>query len=82
MNKEIRLIVDALSNKDELPVQVVFEALEFALSQAAKKSFGDESVVSVLIDRQSCDHVALRQWCLFDSSIEGHISRRSGVADT
>ncbi len=53
MNRELLLLVDALSREKNVPKEIVFTALEMALASATKKRFADDVDVRVAIDRES-----------------------------
>ena len=52
MNKEILLVVDAVSNEKGVEKEIIFEAIEAALASATRKKHGGEIEVRVAIDRQ------------------------------
>lgn len=62
MNKEILLVVDAVSNEKSVAKDIIFEAIEAALASATKKKHGGEIDVRVSIDRKSGDHSTFRRW--------------------
>ncbi|HET7394909.1 MAG TPA: transcription termination factor NusA [Gammaproteobacteria bacterium] len=62
MNKEILLVVDAVSNEKGVDKSVIFEALEAALASATRKKHGSEIEVRVAIDRQTGDYETFRRW--------------------
>lgn len=62
MNKEILAVVEAVSNEKSLPREKIFEALETALSTAAKKKYDYEVEVRVSIDRKTGDFDTFRRW--------------------
>ena len=71
MNKEILMVVDAVSNEKGVDKEVIFEALEAALASATRKKFGEEWDVRVAIDRRSGDYDTFRRWKVFtDDSTE------------
>ncbi|HEY2591137.1 MAG TPA: NusA N-terminal domain-containing protein, partial [Steroidobacteraceae bacterium] len=71
MNKEILMVVDAVSNEKGVDKEVIFEALEAALASATRKKFGEEWEVRVAIDRRSGDYDTFRRWKVFaDDSTE------------
>ncbi|MBS0366812.1 MAG: transcription termination/antitermination protein NusA [Proteobacteria bacterium] len=65
MNKEILMVVDAVSNEKGVDKEVIFEALEAALASATRKKYGEESDVRVAIDRKSGDYDTFRRWKVF-----------------
>ncbi|WP_421868778.1 transcription termination factor NusA [Motiliproteus sp.] len=62
MNKEILLVVEAVSNEKDVPKSVIFEAIELALATATKKRYDEEADIRVLIDRDSGDYETFRTW--------------------
>ena len=62
MSKEIMLVVDAVSNEKGVDKEVIFEALEAALSSATRKKYGEEWDVRVTIDRKSGEYETFRRW--------------------
>lgn len=62
MNKEILLVVDAVSNEKDVPKDVIFEAIEAALASATRKKHGGELDVRVEIDRVTGDYNTFRRW--------------------
>jgi N utilization substance protein A len=62
MNKEILLVVDAVSNEKGVDKSVIFEALEAALASATRKKHGGEIDVRVSINRQTGDYETFRRW--------------------
>ncbi|MBW4051929.1 MAG: transcription termination/antitermination protein NusA [Proteobacteria bacterium] len=71
MNKEILMVVDAVSNEKGVDKEVIFEALEAALASATRKKYGEEWDARVAIDRRSGDYETFRRWKVFaDDSTE------------
>ncbi|MFM2476303.1 transcription termination factor NusA [Celerinatantimonas sp. MCCC 1A17872] len=62
MNKEVLLVVDAVSNEKAVPREKIFEALEIALATATKKKYEGDIDVRVAIDRKSGDFDTFRRW--------------------
>ena len=61
INKEIRMVVEAVSNEKDIDKEIVYEALEEALAAATQKSISDFAAnVQVSIDRKSGDITARR----------------------
>src|SRR5260370_23816194 len=48
-------IVDLMHREKNIPKEVIFEGIEAALQLATQKHYGEESVVTVNIDRESGD---------------------------
>jgi hypothetical protein len=53
VNKEILLVVDAVSNEKGVEKEVIFEALEAALAIRDAQAHGEEMDVRVAIDRKT-----------------------------
>ena len=62
MNKEILLVVDAVSNEKAVPREKIFQALETALATATKKKYEGDVEVRVAIDRKTGDFDTFRRW--------------------
>ncbi len=63
MNRELLLLVDALSREKNVPKDIVFVALESALASATKKRFPSQEIdARVSIDRESGEYEAFRRW--------------------
>ncbi|HTC44419.1 MAG TPA: transcription termination factor NusA [Steroidobacteraceae bacterium] len=77
MNKEILMVVDAVSNEKGVDKEVIFDALEAALASATRKKHGEEWDVRVAIDRKSGDYETFRRWKVFaDDSTELEVPER------
>ena len=71
MNKNILMMVDAVSNEKGVEKEIIFQALEAALASATKKRYGnDEMDVRVSIDRASGDYESFRRWKVMDDEDE------------
>ncbi|ALP53036.1 transcription elongation factor NusA [Candidatus Tenderia electrophaga] len=70
MNKEILLVVDAVSNEKGVSKDIIFGAIEAALAMATKKRHGGEIEVRVAIDRETGDYNAFRRWQVIDDEEE------------
>ena len=68
MNKEILMVVDAVSNEKGVAKEIIFEAIEAALATATKKRYGGDVDVRVAIDRQSGDYETFRRWLVVDDA--------------
>lgn len=66
MNKEILLVVEAVSNEKGVDREVIFQAIEAALETATKKKAGQEIDVKVEIDRKTGDYTTFRRWSVID----------------
>lgn len=65
MNKEILLVVDAVSNEKGVDREIIFEAIEAALASATRKKHGEGIDVRVAIDRRTGDYETFRRWKVF-----------------
>lgn len=61
-NKEILLVVEAVSNEKGVERDVIFQAIEAALEIATKKKVGEELDVKITIDRETGDYATSRRW--------------------
>ena len=68
MNKEILLVVDAVSNEKGVEKEIIFEAIEAALASATRKKNGGEIEVRVAIDRTTGDYETFRRWLIVDDA--------------
>ncbi len=68
MNKEILLVVDAVSNEKGVEKEVIFKAIEAALASATRKKNGGQIDVRVDIDRKTGDYDTYRIWEVIDDS--------------
>jgi N utilization substance protein A len=66
MNKEILMVVDAVSNEKGVDKDIIFEAIEAALASATRKRHGDDIDVRVAIDRETGDYETFRRWLVFE----------------
>jgi N utilization substance protein A len=63
MNKEILLVVEALSNEKGVEEEIIFRAIEAALESATRKRMGlDEADIHVHIDRRTGGYNTIRRW--------------------
>ncbi len=70
-NKEILIVVDAVSNEKGVEKEIIFEALEAALAAATRKRHGEDWDVRVAINRKTGDYETFRRWKVFaDDSTE------------
>ena len=81
MNKEILMVVDAVSNEKGVDKEIIFEALEAALASATRKKHGEEWDVRVSINRKTGDYDTFRRWKVFaDDSTRAGSSRSANCA--
>lgn len=62
MNRELLMLVDAISREKSVDREVVFGAVEAALASASKKLHGGEVDMRVSIDRDSGEYETFRRW--------------------
>ena len=65
VNKEILLVVDAVSNEKGVDKEIIFEALEAALAAAARRKHSELWDVRVAINRKTGDYETFRRWKVF-----------------
>ncbi len=68
MNKEILLVVEAVSNEKDVDKEIIFQAIEAALASATRKKQGSEIGVRVQIDRDTGDYETFRRWLVIDDA--------------
>jgi N utilization substance protein A len=69
MDKEILLVVDAVSNEKGIDKEIIFEAIEAALATATRKRHGGEIDARVAIDRDTGGYETFRRWQVIDESL-------------
>ncbi|NOQ81819.1 MAG: transcription termination/antitermination protein NusA [Methylophaga sp.] len=69
-NKEILLVVDAVSNEKGVSKEVIFQAIEAALAMATRKGSDIELDAAIVIDRETGDYETFRQWEIIEDSEE------------
>jgi N utilization substance protein A len=62
MNKEILLVVDAVSNEKGVDKSIIFEAIEIALATATKKRYNNDVDIRVSVDHGTGDYETFRRW--------------------
>ena len=62
MNREMLMLVDAISREKSVDRDVVFGAVEAALAQATKKLHGGEVDIRVAVDRDTGNYDTFRRW--------------------
>src|SRR3990167_7288194 len=66
MNKEILLVVEAVSNEKGVDREVIFQAIEAALEAATRKKANEEIDVQVEINRKTGDYATFRRWLVVE----------------
>jgi N utilization substance protein A len=69
MDKEILMVVEAVSNEKGIDKEIIFEAIEAALATATRKRHGGEIEARVAIDRETGSYETFRRWQVIDESI-------------
>jgi N utilization substance protein A len=69
-NKEILLVVDAVSNEKGIEREVIFTAIEAALATASKKLSNEDIEVRVAIDRATGNYDTFRRWEVMEDDDE------------
>mgnify|MGYP003339845627 FL=1 len=62
MNREMLMLVDAISREKSVDREVVFGAVEAALASATKKLHGGEVDIRVTVDRETGEYETFRRW--------------------
>ena len=62
MNREMLMLVDAISREKTVELDVVFGAVEAALASATKKLHGGEVEIRVAVDRDTGEYETFRRW--------------------
>ncbi len=62
MNREMLMLVDAISREKTVELDVVFGAVEAALASASKKLHGGEVDMRVAVDRETGNYETFRRW--------------------
>ena len=70
MNKEILMVVEAVSNEKGVEKDIIFSAIEAALATATKKRYSEDIEVRVAIDRETGDYETFRRWQVIDEEVE------------
>ena len=68
MNREMLMLVDAISREKNVERDVVFAAVESALAQATKKLFVGDVDIRVAIDRDTGNYETFRRWMVVPDS--------------
>ena len=62
MNRELLMLVDAISREKNVERDVVFGAVELALASATKKVYAEGTDIRVAVDRDSGNYETFRRW--------------------
>lgn len=80
MNKEILLVVEAVSNEKGVESDVIFQAIEAALEMATKKRAGQDIDVKVSINQKTGDYTTVRRWLVVADDTEEGGDEDEGLA--
>lgn len=80
MNKEILLVVEAVSNEKGVDKGIIFEAIEAALAMATKKRYTNDIEVRVSIDRDSGDYETFRRWQVVEDDAMEHPESQTTIS--
>ncbi|WP_407275186.1 transcription termination factor NusA [Halothiobacillus sp. DCM-1] len=75
MSKEILFVADAVSNEKGVNRAEIFEAIEAALAQAARKRHGGDIDTRVEINRDTGDYRTFRRWLVVEGESSEHPER-------
>ena len=81
MSREILLLVDALAREKAVEKEIVFTALELALSSATKKRFQEDIEARISIDRETGNHQSFRRWLVVDDDSVEDSARQVALSD-
>jgi len=62
MNRELLMLIDAISREKSVEREVVFGAVEAALAQGARKLYQGEVDLRVAVDRETGEYETFRRW--------------------
>ena len=74
---ELLRIVDLMHNEKHIDREIIFSGIEAALQLAAVKKFGEDTQVTVAIDRDSGDILAKKGEEIIDPTVMGRIAAQS-----
>src|SRR3954464_7812773 len=81
MNRELLLLVDALSREKNGPKEIVFTELEAALASATKKKYADNIDARVAIDRETGDYETFRRWTVVPDEEHEEPAHQTPITD-
>ena len=70
MNKDVLMVVEAVSHERGVSKDVLFDAIEQALAMATKKKYREDAEFAVSIDRESGGYETFRRWAVVDPDRE------------
>ncbi|MFO8025358.1 transcription termination factor NusA [Thiohalophilus sp.] len=80
MNKEILMVVDAVSNEKGVDKDTIFGAIEGALATATKKRYNTDVDLRVSINRDNGDYQTFRRWEVVEDDAMEHPERETTVS--
>ncbi|MGD8407974.1 MAG: transcription termination factor NusA [Thiohalophilus sp.] len=80
MNKEILMVVDAVSNEKGVDKDIIFGAIEGALATATKKRYNNDVDLRVNIDRENGDYQTYRRWEVVEDDAMEHPERETTLS--
>ena len=81
MNRELLMLVDALSMEKNVNKDIVFSALEMALASATKKKMRQEMDVRVSIDKLTGGYQSFRRWKVVEDDLVELPSTEIGLSE-
>ena len=73
MNKQILEVVASVSMEKGVEKDIIFQALEEAISSATKKLVDDEAIIDVVIDRNTGEYETFRKWNIVNEVDESDV---------
>ncbi|MBV1911882.1 MAG: transcription termination factor NusA [Kangiellaceae bacterium] len=70
-NKEILLVVEAVSNEKDIEPEIIFQAIEAAIATATKKKKGLDIDVRIDIERETGNYQTFRRWLVVEPNDDG-----------
>jgi N utilization substance protein A len=80
MNKEILMVVDAVSNEKGVDKGIIFGAIESALATATKKRYNTDVDLRVNIDQETGDYETFRRWEVVEDDAMEHPERETTLS--
>jgi len=80
MNKEILMVVDAVSNEKGVDKDIIFEAIEGALATATKKRYNTDVDLRVSINKTNGDYETFRRWEVVEDDAMEHPERETTLS--
>ena len=74
---EVLRIVDSLHRDKNIDPEIVFQAIEAALSSAARKQYGEDADIAITIDRETCVFHGVCDGVELDTDVIGRIGAQT-----